>query len=164
MDLFNEIANQTSLKHPNIMKMYGYFHNYNNIYLILEYIAGGNLSRWPFDTKTVAKYTHDLSVALAYMHFNKIAHRDLKLENLLLGPNGTIKIADFGFSVEIPIGKSRMSDLGSLYNQPPDMVLCQGHNYTTDAWTLGVIVFALLTDKLPFCYHTCNSCDCDKKP
>ena len=86
MDLFNEIANQTSLKHPNIMKMYGYFHNYNNIYLILEYIAGGNLSRWSFDTKTVAKYTHDLSVALAYMHFNKIAHRDLKLEKLLLGP------------------------------------------------------------------------------
>jgi aurora kinase len=150
IDLINEIKTQTSLRHPNILQMYGYFHDKINVYLIMEYAPGGSLCRGICSSKTAAKYAQDMSLALEYMHSKNIAHRDLKPDNVLLGYNKTIKIADFGFAVVIPPGSNRKSDVGSLDYQSPEMVCYEPYNSMSDNWALGVILFEILAGKRPF--------------
>lgn len=101
-----EIAIQTDLHHRNILRLYGYIHGDEKIYLILEYAPNGNLrkklDKQPekrFDEKTAARYIRSCADAISYLHERDIIHRDIKPENLLLGYDDELKIADFGLSV-----------------------------------------------------------------
>ncbi|XP_076620728.1 aurora kinase C [Colletes latitarsis] len=155
-----EIEIQTHLRHPNILKMYGYFHDDKRVYLILEYAPNGELfqelNAQPekrFDEIRTATYISQLADALKYCHSKSVIHRDIKPENLLLGIKGELKMADFGWSVHAP--SSRRNTLcGTLDYLPPEMVLGKTHDHTVDLWGLGVLCYECLVGTPPFLAKT----------
>lgn len=121
-----EIEIQSHLRHPNILRLYGYFHDTCRIYLILEYAPKGalykelqNAPNKRFDEKRTAGYVLSLADALSYLHERHVIHRDIKPENLLLGHNGELKIADFGWSVHEP-NSARTTLCGTVDYLPPE--------------------------------------------
>lgn len=149
-----EIEIQTHLRHPNILRMYGYFHDDVRIYLILEYAPGGTCFKElqkekRFDESRTVKYIVQLTRALKYCHSKKVIHRDIKPENLLLGLKGELKIADFGWSVHAPSSR-RTTLCGTLDYLPPEMVQGKTHNEKVDLWSLGVLCYEFLVGKPPF--------------
>ncbi|KAH0619175.1 hypothetical protein JD844_018929 [Phrynosoma platyrhinos] len=94
--LRREVEIQSHLRHPNILRLYGYFHDATRVYLILEHAPRG-------------EYMTELAGALSYCHSKRVIHRDIKPENLLLGSNGELKIADFGWSVHAPSSRKVVS-------------------------------------------------------
>ncbi|XP_068629667.1 aurora kinase C-like [Battus philenor] len=149
-----EVEIQCRLRHPNILRMYGYFHDEKRIYLILEYAKHGALYKLlkdheRLDERTAAIYIRDLAKALIYCHSKKIIHRDIKPENLLIGHNYELKIADFGWSVHSPSSR-RMTLCGTLDYLSPEMIEGKPHNYTVDIWSMGVLCYELLVGLPPF--------------
>lgn len=151
-----EVEIQTHLRHPNILRMYGYFHDDKRVYLILEYARNGALYKHlqdqpdkRFNEKIVAAYIRDLSKALVYCHSKNVIHRDIKPENILLGSNGELKIADFGWSVHAPSSR-RFTLCGTVDYLSPEMVQGVAHTYTVDLWSVGVLCYELLVGQPPF--------------
>lgn len=121
-----EIEIQSHLRHPNILRLYGFFHDPARIYLILEFAPEGALYKElhgqpnkRFDEKRTAGYILSLADALSYLHERDVIHRDIKPENLLLGHKGVLKIADFGWSVHEP-NSSRTTLCGTVDYLPPE--------------------------------------------
>lgn len=151
-----EIEIQSHLRHLNILRLFGYFHDEDRVYLILEYAPGGTLYKAlnaqadkHFDEKQTATYIRSLTSALIYLHERNVIHRDIKPENLLLGSDSQLKIADFGWSVHEPNSK-RTTLCGTLDYLSPEMVLGQPHTKTVDLWSLGVLTYELLIGHAPF--------------
>jgi len=152
--LRREIEIQAHLRHPNILRLYGYFYDDARVYLILEFAPGGQLygelqKCGSFDEKRSATYLRQLVDALTYCHAKKVIHRDIKPENLLLGSKGELKIADFGWSVHTP-SSQRETLCGTLDYLPPEMIENRPHDEKVDLWSLGVLLFEFLTGKPPF--------------
>ncbi|XP_028261981.1 aurora kinase A [Parambassis ranga] len=152
--LRREVEIQSHLRHPNILRLYGYFHDASRVYLILEFAPKGELFGelqrcGSFPENRSATYIMELADALNYCHTKKVIHRDIKPENLLLGANGELKIADFGWSVHTP--SSRRSTLcGTLDYLPPEMIEGKTHDEKVDLWSLGVLCYEFLVGKPPF--------------
>lgn len=152
--LRREVEIQSHLRHPNILRLYGYFHDASRVYLILEFAPKGELYGelqrcGHFSEERSATYIMELADALTYCHSKKVIHRDIKPENLLLGVNGELKIADFGWSVHTP--SSRRSTLcGTLDYLPPEMIEGKTHDEKVDLWSLGVLCYEFLVGKPPF--------------
>lgn len=151
-----EVEIQSHLRHPNILRLYGYFHDESRVYLILEYAPKGAvyvaLMKTPdkrFAEDVCANYVAQIADALKYCHAKKVIHRDIKPENLLLGNNGEIKIADFGWSVHAPSSR-RTTLCGTLDYLSPEMVANKPHDEKVDLWSLGVLCYEFLTGKPPF--------------
>lgn len=151
-----EIEIQSHLRHPHILRLYGYFHDDSRIYLILEYAPKGTLydemkaqPQNRFDEKRSANYIKSLASALEYLHLRDVIHRDIKPENLLLGHTGDLKIADFGWSVHEP-DSMRTTLCGTLDYLPPEMVQGKPHTKNVDLWSLGVLCYELLVGRAPF--------------
>lgn len=152
--LRREIEIQAHLRHRHILRMYGYFYDNKNIYLILEYSPGGELykkltARGRFSERTSALFISDLSMAMKYCHSKHVIHRDIKPENLLLGANNEVKIADFGWSVHAPTSR-RNTLCGTLDYLPPEMVEGREHDEQVDTWALGVLLYEFLVGSPPF--------------
>ncbi|XP_013860221.1 aurora kinase A [Austrofundulus limnaeus] len=152
--LRREVEIQSHLRHPNILRLYGYFHDTSRVYLILEFAPKGELFSelqrcGSFSEDRSATYIMELADALHYCHTKNVIHRDIKPENLLLGANGELKIADFGWSVHTP--SSRRSTLcGTLDYLPPEMIEGRTHDEKVDLWSLGVLCYEFLVGKPPF--------------
>ncbi|XP_036915848.1 aurora kinase A isoform X2 [Sturnira hondurensis] len=153
-ELASKQKNEESKKHPNILRLYGYFHDATRVYLILEYAPLGavyrelqKLSR--FDERRTATYITELADALSYCHSKRVIHRDIKPENLLLGSTGELKIADFGWSVHAPSSR-RTTLCGTLDYLPPEMIEGRMHDEKVDLWSLGVLCYEFLVGKPPF--------------
>lgn len=152
--LRREIEIQSHLRHPNILRLYGYFYDESRVYLILEYAAKGELYKElqkcvRFDEQRTATYIASLANALVYCHSKHVIHRDIKPENLLLGLNGELKIADFGWSVHAPNSR-RKTLCGTLDYLPPEMVEGSLHDACVDVWSLGVLCYEFLYGNPPF--------------
>lgn len=152
--LRREIEIQAHLRHPNILRLYGYFYDETRIYLILEFAAKGELYKIlqeekHFSEEKTAKYIKALASALDYCHKKHVIHRDVKPENLLLGSKGEIKIADFGWAVHTP-GERRLTLCGTLDYLPPEMIEGKEHDHNADVWSLGVLMYEFLTGTPPF--------------
>ncbi|XP_023209818.1 aurora kinase C-like isoform X2 [Centruroides sculpturatus] len=152
--LRREIEIQSHLRHPNILRMYGYFYDDTRVYLILEFAPRGELYKElqkhrKFDDKRAATYISQLCDALTYCHSKKVIHRDIKPENLLLGINGELKIADFGWSVHAPSSR-RATLCGTLDYLPPEMIEHKVYDEKVDLWSLGVLCYEFLVGKPPF--------------
>ncbi|CAA0820808.1 Serine/threonine-protein kinase Aurora-3 [Striga hermonthica] len=151
--LRREMEIQTSLRHPNVLRLYGWFHDDERIFLILEYAHGGELYRelrksGHLSEKQSATYISSLSRALAYCHEKHVIHRDIKPENLLLDHEGRLKIADFGWSVQSRSKRHTMC--GTLDYLAPEMVENKAHDNAVDNWTLGVLCYEFLYGCPPF--------------
>ncbi|XP_065186460.1 aurora kinase B-like [Sycon ciliatum] len=152
--LRREIEIQSHLRHPNILRLYGYFYDDKRVYLILEYAAKGELYKelqraGRFDEPTAATYIAQLADALNYCHSKKVIHRDIKPENLLLSINNKLKIGDFGWSVHAPSSR-RTTMCGTLDYLPPEMIEGHEHDDKVDLWSLGVLTYEFLVGKPPF--------------
>ncbi|KFD57986.1 kinase domain protein [Trichuris suis] len=149
-----EIEIQAHLKHPNILRLYGYFHDDARVYLVLEYAAKGELysmltQAGKFTEDLTANYMAQVVDAVNYLHTKKVIHRDLKLENILLSKDGKIKISDFGWAVHAPSSR-RETLCGTVDYLPPEMVGGMQHDARVDIWSLGVLMYEMLTGKPPF--------------
>ncbi|XP_012603967.2 aurora kinase A [Microcebus murinus] len=152
--LRREVEIQSHLRHPNILRLYGYFHDATRVYLILEYAPLGTVYRElqklsKFDEQRTATYITELANALSYCHSKRVIHRDIKPENLLLGSAGELKIADFGWSVHAPSSR-RTTLCGTLDYLPPEMIEGRMHDEKVDLWSLGVLCYEFLVGKPPF--------------
>ncbi len=154
--LRREIEIQSHLRHPNILRLFGYFWDETRVYLILEYAPRGemykimqNMPGGRFDEAKSAKYVKQMAGALAYCHSHDVIHRDIKPENLLLDMKGDLKIADFGWSVHAPSSR-RATMCGTLDYLPPEMIDNGTHDYNVDLWSLGVLCYEFLVGKPPF--------------
>ncbi|KAF2883047.1 hypothetical protein ILUMI_23124 [Ignelater luminosus] len=151
-----EVEIQSHLRHPNILRMYGYFHDKDRVYLILEYAPKGACYKElmasegkRFSEERTANYIVQIADALKYCHSKKVIHRDIKPENLLIGQKGEIKMADFGWSVHAPSSR-RTTLCGTLDYLSPEMVNGQTHDEKVDLWSLGVLCYEFLVGKPPF--------------
>ncbi|XP_026808093.1 serine/threonine-protein kinase Aurora-2-like [Rhopalosiphum maidis] len=153
--LKREIEIQTHLRHPNIVRMFGYFHDDARVYMILEYAPKQLYKELQaqenqrFSEVRAALYIKQLTEALIYCHDKNIIHRDIKPENLLLTKAGDLKIADFGWSVHTRDSK-RMTLCGTLDYLPPEMVSGNSHDKSVDVWSVGVLLYEILVGKPPF--------------
>lgn len=158
--LRREIEIQAHLRHPNILRLYGYFYDLKRVYLILEYAEKGELYKvlqasTRFDDKTASTYINQITQALLYLHSKNVIHRDIKPENLLLGANGELKIADFGWSVHASATNDRRTTLcGTLDYLPPEMIEGKDHNSKVDLWSLGILCYEFLVGVPPFEDHS----------
>ncbi|KAJ3429318.1 aurora a [Anaeramoeba flamelloides] len=154
--LAREINVQTTLRHPNILKMYGYCYDRNHFFLILEYAQGGELyqrliNSKKFTEEQAANYITSLYCAVDYFHSKNVIHRDLKPENVLVTKDGVLKIADFGFSVFTnPYNITRNTFCGTLDYLPPEMVVGNSYDHSVDKWSLGVLLYEFLVGAPPF--------------
>ncbi|KAM7315486.1 aurora kinase C isoform X1 [Ixodes scapularis] len=152
--LRREIEIQSHLRHPHVLRLFGYFHDDVRVYLILEYAPGGELFKEltkekKLDDKKAATYIYQMCNALKYCHSKKVIHRDIKPENLLLGKNGELKIADFGWSVHAPSSR-RDTMCGTMDYLPPEMVENSVYDERVDLWAVGVLTYELLVGHPPF--------------
>ncbi|CAM4913064.1 unnamed protein product [Rotaria socialis] len=174
--LFREVKIMKGLDHPNIVKLFEVIETEKTLYLVMEYASGGKDIRYmlkqnhlnnnyPFlgevfdylvahgrmkEKEARAKFRQIVS-AVQYLHQKHIVHRDLKAENLLLDAELNIKIADFGFSNEFTPGSKLDTFCGSPPYAAPE--LFQGKKYDgpeVDVWSLGVILYTLVSGSLPF--------------
>ncbi|TFY66164.1 hypothetical protein EVG20_g4918 [Dentipellis fragilis] len=128
-----EIEIQQNLRHPHVLRLYGYFHDEKRIFLMLEFAGKGELYKQltkygSFSERRSASYIDQMADALSYLHAKHVIHRDIKPENLLLGINGELKIGDFGWS----------------------MVEGRDHNEKVDYWALGVLTYEFICGAPPF--------------
>lgn len=151
-----EIIIMKLINHPHIMGLYDVWENKNELYLVLEYVEGGELFDYlirngRLGEKEAVTYFTQMISGIRYCHQFNICHRDLKPENLLLDKNQNIKIADFGMAALEAQGKLLETSCGSPHYASPEIV--GGKNYhggPSDVWSCGIILFALLTAHLPF--------------
>ncbi|THH30581.1 hypothetical protein EUX98_g3605 [Antrodiella citrinella] len=149
-----EIEIQQNLRHPNVLRLYGYFHDEKRIFLMLEFAGKGELYKQLmkhrcFTERRSSRYIDQMADALSYLHSKHVIHRDIKPENLLLGINGELKIGDFGWSVHAP-GNRRTTLCGTLDYLPPEMVEGREHSEKVDLWALGVLTYEFIVGNPPF--------------
>lgn len=153
-----EIEIQSNLRHPNVLRLYGHFHDSKRIFLILEFAGKGELYKHlrkehRFPEWKSAQYIAQMAAALKYLHKKHVIHRDIKPENILVGIHGEIKISDFGWSVHAPNNR-RQTMCGTLDYLPPEMLVrgSQENFYSdkVDLWSLGVLTYEFLVGEAPF--------------
>ena len=154
-----EIEIMYKLNHPNICKLYSHFEDDNYCYFLLQYIPKGSAydiipknGKKQKNVKLVASVMKDLMSAIYYLHNMNppIIHRDIKPENILLDENSKAYLTDFGWSNYIRNNRSRSTICGTPLYLPPEMVTESGHNEKADIWCIGVLLFELMTGKVPF--------------
>lgn len=156
--LEREISIWKSLDHPNVVKLYEVIPLHDNVYLATEYAGEGEvfrlLSKHPngLGEGEALKIFCQLCKAVAYIHKVKIAHRDIKLENIFMTSDGVVKLGDFGFSTRVKEERKKIEEwMGSPEYAAPELLKNEPYApMKADSWSLGVVLFALLTGYLPF--------------
>uniref|UniRef100_A0A8C6SZ62 MAP/microtubule affinity-regulating kinase 3 n=1 Tax=Neogobius melanostomus TaxID=47308 RepID=A0A8C6SZ62_9GOBI len=154
--LYREMRIMKTLNHPNIVQLFEVIETEKTLYLVMEYASGGEVfdylvSHGRMKEKEARAKFRQIVSAVHYCHQKNIVHRDLKAENLLLDAKANIKIADFGFSNEFSAGSKLDTFCGSPPYAAPE--LFQGKKYDgpeVDVWSLGVILYTLVSGSLPF--------------
>ncbi|XP_061593489.1 serine/threonine-protein kinase BRSK2-like isoform X8 [Cololabis saira] len=156
MKVEREIAILKLIEHPHVLKLHDVYENKKYLYLVLEHVSGGELfdylvKKGRLTPKEARKFFRQIISALDFCHSHSICHRDLKPENLLLDEKNNIRIADFGMA-SLQVGESLLeTSCGSPHYACPEVI--RGEKYDgrkADAWSCGVILFALLVGALPF--------------
>ncbi|CAH8667773.1 unnamed protein product [Schistosoma margrebowiei] len=149
----NEKSILMQLNHPFIVKLYWTGHDAKFLYMLFEYVCGGELFKYlrevgHFSSETTRFYTSEIILALKYLHSLNIVYRDLKPENLLLDYSGHLKMTDFGFAKHV---KDRTYSLcGTPEYLAPEILQGKGHNHAADWWTTGIIIYEMLVGRPPF--------------
>lgn len=138
-----------------IVKLFKTFKDRKFLYMLMESCLGGELwtilrDRGNFDDSTTRFYTSCVVEAFDYLHSRGIIYRDLKPENLLLDTSGYVKLVDFGFAKRLQVGRKTWTFCGTPEYVAPEVILNKGHDISADYWSLGVLMFELLTGTPPF--------------
>ncbi|KAG7884366.1 hypothetical protein KL938_002238 [Ogataea parapolymorpha] len=151
-----EIIIMKLLNHKNVLRLYDVWETDTALYLVLEYVEGGELfdllvESGPLPENTAVEFFRQIILGASYCHSLGICHRDLKPENLLLDKQYNVKIADFGMAALESSDRLLETSCGSPHYAAPEIVSgLQYHGAESDVWSCGVILFALLTGRLPF--------------
>lgn len=156
-DIMNEIKTLADMDHPNIMKIKGFYKTNNHLYIISEYLCGGELfdriiEAHNFNEVQAANLIQQILSAVSYLHKRGIIHRDLKPENIVFetaSKDSLIKIIDFGTSRQLKKGEKLKSRLGTAYYIAPE-VLNLNYDSKCDIWSCGVILFIFIFGYPPF--------------
>ncbi|KAM9263631.1 cGMP-dependent protein kinase 2 isoform 1-T1 [Cariama cristata] len=140
---------------PFVVKLYRTFKDSKYVYMLLEACLGGELwsllrDRGSFDEVTTKFCVGCVTEAFDYLHHIGIIYRDLKPENLILDAEGYIKLVDFGFAKKIGSGQKTWTFCGTPEYVAPEVILSKGHDFSVDFWSLGILVYELLTGSPPF--------------
>ncbi|KAJ1529379.1 hypothetical protein ONE63_006165 [Megalurothrips usitatus] len=140
---------------PFIVKLFKTFKDRKYLYMLMESCLGGELwtilrDKGHFDDSTTRFYTACVVEAFDYLHSRNIIYRDLKPENLLLDETGYVKLVDFGFAKRLQHGRKTWTFCGTPEYVAPEVILNRGHDISADYWSLGVLMFELLTGTPPF--------------
>lgn len=154
-----EISTMKLIRHPNVIRMYEVMASKSKIYIVLEFVTGGELfdkiaSKGRLKEDEARKYFQQLINAVDYCHSRGVFHRDLKPENLLLDANGVLKVSDFGLSA-LPQQVREDGLLHTTCGTPnyvaPEVINNKGYDGAkADLWSCGVILFVLMAGYLPF--------------
>ncbi|XP_078019355.1 cGMP-dependent protein kinase 1 isoform X2 [Epinephelus lanceolatus] len=138
-----------------VVRLYRTFKDSKYLYMLLEACLGGELwtilrDRGSFEDSTTRFYTACVVEAFAYLHAKGIIYRDLKPENLILDSRGYAKLVDFGFAKKIGFCKKTWTFCGTPEYVAPEIILNKGHDVSADYWSLGILMYELLTGSPPF--------------
>lgn len=146
-------------QHPNIIKLIDIFENPDYIFIILEYLPGGDLfdylsaRNFVLTEERVRQLMHQLAAAVFYLHNFCIAHRDLKLENIMMSDTtdrAQVKIVDFGLSKLLGPSETSTDPFGTITYVAPEVLLQKPYGKEVDVWSMGIIMHVLLSGTLPF--------------
>jgi len=153
--ILNEKMIMLDCDSPFIVKLYKTFHDSKFLYMLMEPCLGGELwtllrrsKRFPEDTARF--YVACVILAFDYLHDRGIIYRDLKPENLLLDSSGYVKLTDFGFSRKLNDGEQAWTFCGTPEYVAPEIITNKSHDFRADIWSLGILVYELLTGAPPF--------------
>ncbi|XP_051540023.1 cGMP-dependent protein kinase 1-like isoform X1 [Myxocyprinus asiaticus] len=140
---------------PFTVRLYRTFRDSKYLYMLLEACLGGELwtllrDRGSFDDGTTRFYAGCVVEALAFLHCRGIIYRDLKPENIILDHRGYAKLVDFGFAKKVGLGKKTWTFCGTPEYVAPEIILNKGHDISADFWSLGILIFELLSGSPPF--------------
>ncbi|TKY56038.1 Mitogen-activated protein kinase kinase kinase YODA [Spatholobus suberectus] len=155
-EINQEVAVLSQLSHRNIVQYYGSELGKGKLSLYLEYVSGGSIHKLlqeygPFKESLIRSYTRQILHAIAYLHARNVVHRDIKGTNILVDPNGIIKLADFGMAKHITTSSTALSFKGSPHWMAPEVILntsCVG--LAVDIWSLGCTIIEMATSKPPW--------------
>ncbi|CAH2245259.1 Serine threonine- kinase N2 [Pelobates cultripes] len=145
----------TNRRHPFLINMFGSFHTQDHAVFVMEYAAGGDLKthlkQGPFPEPRAVFYSACVVLGLEFLHQQKIVHRDLKLENIVLDEKGFAKITDFGLCKEgIGYGDTTGTPWGTPLYAAPEVLKGKPYTRAVDWWSVGVVSYAMLSGKFPF--------------
>src|SRR2546423_7218973 len=155
-----EAKNAAGLSHPNIVSVYDRGTAEGTYYIAMEYLDGRSLkelivSRGPAPVKTAVEYARQILAAVGFAHRHGIVHRDIKPHNVLVGPEGRLKVTDFGIARS---GASQMTEVGSIIGTAqylsPEQARGAPVDQTSDLYSVGVVLYELLTGQVPFTGET----------
>jgi serine/threonine-protein kinase len=152
-----EAQSATSLAHPNIVSIYDVGEEGNIYYIVMEYVDGMTLKQYiqqnhPISVEKTLDIMKQLTSALSHAHFNHIIHRDIKPQNILIDREGTVKITDFGIAMALSATSITQTNavLGSVHYLSPEQARGGMATKKSDIYSLGIVMFELLTGRLPF--------------
>lgn len=145
----------SKIHHPFIVNMLCTFQDPQNLYMLMEYIIGGELfshlrRAGRFNVPTAKFYASEVFLAIDYMHSLNIVYRDLKPENILLDSHGHVKITDFGFSKYLGVENRTWTLCGTPEYLAPEIIQSKGHGKAVDWWALGILIYEMLQGYPPF--------------
>nr|KAJ3412449.1 Serine/threonine kinase [Polyrhizophydium stewartii] len=142
--------------HPFMVNLHSSFQTDSRVYFVMEYVAGGDLMCHIQDKKRFSQartrfYACEVLLALQYFHQNNIVYRDLKLDNILLGVDGHIKVADYGIcKANMPYGATTSTFCGTPDYMAPEILMNRRYGVAVDWWSFGVLIFVMLVGRYPF--------------
>ncbi|KAL3878954.1 hypothetical protein ACJMK2_031278 [Sinanodonta woodiana] len=166
--VLNEKNIMAELRSDFIVRLHSTFKDDEHLYMLMEPCLGGELltllsEETSLSNKAAKFYTACITEAFSFMHSRGIIHRDLKPENVLLDTRGYAKLIDFGMAKKVIPGNLTHTMCGTAFYMAPEVVLYQGHNTAADIWSLGALVFEMLSGSSLFAdkddndMHTCNN-------
>ena len=150
-----EVDVLSKLDHPNIVKLLDVCQDDKYIYVVMSYAKGQTLADWttkndkPMSEADAAQVIHQLASALSYCHANGVVHRDVKLDNIVVDSDLHVTLIDFGLSKVCSKNKQLKSAAGSPLFMAPE-AMARKYSNKCDVWSLGVVMYVLLTKRLPF--------------
>lgn len=152
-----EAQSATSLVHPNIVSIYDVGEEQDLYYIVMEYVAGQTLKQYiqqnsPLAVEETLDIMKQLTSAISHAHQNHIVHRDIKPHNILIDREGNVKITDFGIAMALSATSITQTNsvLGSVHYLSPEQARGGMANKKSDIYSLGIVMFELLTGRLPF--------------